>query len=165
MAPDAGPGLIFVTLPIAFAQVPGGSLVALLFFLFLAMAALSSTISILEPVVEYVEQRGGWGRAACTIVMGAAVWALGIGSALAFNVASDVTLFGKNLFDLSDFVASNVLLPLGGLLVAVYAGRVLSRESLADELGIGRSRLFTLWRFLLRYVSPIGVAAVLLHNL
>ncbi len=165
LEPGAGPGLIFVTLPIAFTEVPGGSLVAMLFFLFLAIAALSSTISILEPVVEYLEQRRAWTRPKATTVMGTSIWMLGISSVLAFNVAADVTVFGMNLFDFLDFVTSNLLLPLGGLLIAIYAGHVLSREALADELGLGESRLLEIWRFLLRYLTPVGVGAVLIYNL
>lgn len=165
LEPGSGPGLIFVTLPIAFAQVPGGSLIAVMFFLFLAIAALSSTISILEPVVEYLEQLRGWTRRQSALMIGLAIWFLGLGTALAFNVGSGFTILGKNLFDLLDFATSNVLLPLGGLLVATYAGRVLSRASLADEFGLGQSLAFQLWRFLLRYIAPLGVGLVLVYNL
>ncbi|MGI9289455.1 MAG: sodium-dependent transporter [Pseudomonadales bacterium] len=161
----SGPGLIFVTLPIAFAQMPGGGMVAIVFFLFLSLAALTSTISILEPVVQHFERRSGWNRRRATLLAGFAIWLLGIGAALAFNLWSDFTIMGRNLFDFMDFATSNVLLPLGGLLIAVYAGRVLSRSSLSDELGAGQSILFLLWHFVLRYVSPVGVGLVLVYNL
>lgn len=164
LEPGSGPGLIFVTLPIAFSQIPGGLIAATLFFAFLAMAALTSTISLLEPAVQFLEGRG-WGRRGAALATGAAVWLLGVGSLLSFNLWSGYTVMGRSFFELLDFVTANVLLPLGGLLVAVYAGRVLSRDAVCDELGLGDSPAFRLWRFMLRYVSPVGVAVVFAHNL
>lgn len=164
LEPAAGPGLVFVTLPIAFAQIPGGAVIAMMFFLFLLVAALSSTISILEPVVEYFARKPGWTRTAATRVTGFLIWVLGIASALAFNVGAELTLFGKNVFDLLDYVTANLLLPLGGLLIAIYAGFVLPSRATAEELaatGIG----FRIWLFLTRYVAPTGIACVLVLNL
>jgi len=165
LEPGAGPGLIFVTLPISFAQIPAGGVVAVLFFLFLVIAALSSTISVLEPVVEYLEQREGWNRRRATALLGTAIWTLGLGSALAFNVGADFVVFGMNVFDLLDYVTANVMLPLGGLLIALYAGHVLSPEALADELGPVSAWVFKTFRFLLRYVAPIGIGVVLVYSL
>ena len=165
LEPGAGPGLIFVTLPISFAQLPGGTTVAMLFFLFLTIAALSSTMSILEPVVEYLEQLDGWTRRRATALLGGAIWVLGIGCALAFNIGADFTLFGMNMFDAFDYLASNVMLPLGGMLIALYAGHILSREALADELGPIPASVFRAFRFLLRYVTPIGIGVVLVYSL
>lgn len=165
LEPGAGPGLIFVTLPIAFAQMPAGGFVAATFFLFLAIAALSSTISILEPVVEYLERRPAWSRRRATVVMGSLVWAVGVLSALSFNIGSEYTLFGKSFFDCLDFVTSNVLLPVGGLGVVLYAGYALSRRTLALELGIGSDRGLFIWRSLLRYVCPAAIAVVLYRGL
>lgn len=165
LQPDSGPGLVFVTLPIAFAQIPGGNLAAQLFFVFLSLAALTSTISILEPAVEYIEQRFGWSRWRAAALTGGAIWLLGLGSALAFNVWSGFEIMGRNLFDLSDHLTSAFLLPLGGLAIAVYVGWVLSRSSLEEELGLGSRKLFRLWRFVIRYVTPIGVGVVLVSSL
>lgn len=165
LEPASGHGLIFETLPIAFAQIPGGSVVATLFFVFLTVAALTSTISILEPVVEYLEQKRSLSRPQATVLIGVGIWLLGIAAALSFNVGADVTILGMTVFDLLDYIASNVMLPVGGLLIATYAGHVLSRTALAEELGIGGSWSFELLRFLLRYVTPAGVGAVLILNL
>lgn len=165
LEPGSGHGLIFISLPIAFAQIPGGNLVAVLFFLFLTVAALTSAISMLEPIVEYLEQRREWTRRQATVLTGSGIWLLGIVSALAFNVGADFTIFGKNMFDLLDFVTSNVLLPLGGFMIATYAGHVLSHDSFCEELGLGQSRKFRLLRFLLRYVTPVGVGAVLVYSI
>lgn len=161
----AGPGLIFVTLPIAFSQLPWGGLVATLFFLFLAMAALSSTISILEPVVDYMTQRRGWSRRRGALAAGTAIWTLGLGSVLSFNLWAEFTAFDRNLFDLLDYLTANLMLPLGGLLTAVYAGWILSSDATRDESGIRRPQVFRIWRFLLRYVAPAGVGIVLVYNL
>ena len=165
LEPGSGHGLIFETLPIAFAQVPGGGVVATVFFLFLTVAALTSTISIMEPVVEYLEQRREWTRHKAASITGLGIWILGVAAALSFNVGANFKVFGKNVFDLLEYVSSNVLLPLGGLMIAVYAGHVLSRTALADELGIGQSSGFKLLRFSLRYLTPLGVGLVLLFNL
>lgn len=165
LEPGSGAGLVFVTVPLAFAQMPGGDVAVTLFFLLLGLAALTSAISLLEPTVEYLEQRSGWNRRRAALCTGLVIWIVGVGCALAFNVWSGFTILGKNLFDAIDIVTSNVMLPVGGLLIAVYGGWVLSRESMAEELGIGGSRAFALWRFALRYVATTGVALVLVFNL
>ena len=165
LEPGAGPGLLFVTLPVAFAQISGGTVAATLFFLFLTLAALTSTIALLEPVVEYVERRTGWKRSRATLLTGSTIWVLGIGSALAFNVWSDLTVLGSRPFDVLDFLTTNIMLPLGALLIAVYAGRVLSRNTVRAELGDMPDTLFSLWRFMIRYVAPVCVGIVLLFNL
>lgn len=162
---EIGPGLLFVTMPIAFGQMPGGEFAGMLFFLFLGLAALTSTISLLEPTVEHLEQRAGWNRRRAAALSGLAIWIVGIGSVLAFNLWSGFTPFGKNLFDLLDFVTANLMLPIGGLLIAIFAGWGLSRASLAEELGLGESPVFRLWRFVLRYVAVPGVVLVLVYNL
>lgn len=165
LAPGSGPGLLFVTLPIAFSEVSGGAIVAALFFLFLAMAALTSTISVLEPITEYLEQRFHRSRAMATGMAGTMIWALGLGSVFSFNLTKEVQWFGLNFFDLLDFVTSHVLLPLGGLLIALYAGRILSKEALTSELNMGDGYLFKTWRILLRYVCPPSVGIILIYNL
>src|SRR5690606_22742551 len=96
-------------------------------------------------------------RPVATLVTGLSIWLLGIGCALSFNYWSSFTPFGKNLFDLFDYLTSNLLLPLGGLLIAIYTGYVLTRETLSDELGSDQSLWFKGWIFLLRFVAPIGV--------
>lgn len=164
LAPGAGPGLIFVSLPIAFAQIPAGSAVGAVFFLFLLIAALTSSVSLLEPAVEYLCEERGRGRLAATLAVAVAAWLLGIGSALAFNRWAGFAVFGKGFFDLLDFLTANILLPVGGLLIALFAGWRLRRETLQQELAVG-ARGFALWRWSLRYLAPLGVAATLLYGL
>ena len=163
--PASGPGLMYVTLPLAFARAPLGEAAAVAFFVLLSVTALSSAISLLEMPVALAHRRLGWSRPRAALVSGLLCWALGIVSVLSFNVwehwrplAWLPGLGGLGVFDALDHVASNVLLPLGGLGLAVFGGWVVSPGLLASELGLGRwgGRAMT---FLLRYVAPAGIAA------
>jgi len=172
LEPGAGPGLIFQTLPLAFGQMPGGTLFGTLFFVLLVFAAWTSAISLLEPVVSWVEENKGISRITSTLVAGIAIWALGILSILSLNDWADVhplAMFpmfeGKTIFDLLDFLTANIMLPLGGLLIALFAGWAMRKESVQDELDMGDSTAFRLWYVLLRYVTPIGVLVVFVYNL
>ena len=162
--PAAGPGLVFVTLPLAFGNMSGGLVLGALFFLLLTFAALTSSISLLEPVVELLEERTPLGRKAATIVAGGTIWALGIAALLSFNVWSDVKLFGMNIFDLLDYATSKFMLPLAGLGAIVFAAWKLDQQGVKAELGLG-STGFGLWTLLSRYVAPIGVLFVFWSNL
>lgn len=165
LTPGEGPGLVFVTLPIAFTEVPGGTFVSIFFFLFLAMAALTSSISMLEPLVEYMEYRCNWSRPRTAIVTGTIIWVLGIGCALAFNLWSGFTPFGKNLFDLFDWLTQSILLPMGGMLISIYAGWILSRKAIAREMEGGTAISFSVWIFLMRFIAPLAIALVLVNSL
>lgn len=162
--PAAGPGLIFVTLPIAFGAIPGGVALGTIFFLLLTFAALTSAISLLEPVVELVEERTPLNRIGATVVAGLATWALGIAALLSFNVWSDVLIFGLNIFDLLDQLTSKFLLPLTGLGGIVFAAWCLDQDSVRRELGLGATG-FSVWQIVTRYVAPIGVLVVFVSNL
>lgn len=165
LEPSAGPGLIFKTLPIAFAQMPAGAWMGTAFFVLLVVAALTSTISLLEPVAETLQQRRGWGRQTAVSLAGLATWTMGLAAALAFNAWSGVTLFGKNFFELLDFLTTNILMPGVGLSTAIFAGWVMSRESTRQELGLPDGRVFRLWRTAVRWLAPTGVAVILLTSL
>ncbi len=172
LEPGAGPGLIFQTLPLAFGQMPGGTLFGSLFFLLLVFAAWTSAISLLEPVVAWLEEKRGVSRVLSTLVAGSAVWLLGIASILSLNLWSDVTPLGmftmfegKTIFDLLDFLTANIMLPLGGLLVAVFVGWFISRQALAQELGQENSLGFKLWHAAIRYITPLAVLVVFIYNL
>ncbi len=171
LEPGAGPGLIFQTLPLAFGQMPMGSLFGTLFFVLLIFAAWTSGISLLEPIVEWLEERKGMNRNASTLAAGLVCWALGIASILSLNLWSDfaplgsIAMFeGKTIFDLLDFFTANILLPLGGLLVAVFAGWVMSREAVEKELALS-GPMFRLWYLTIRYFTPVAVATVFIYNL
>ncbi|WP_192035686.1 sodium-dependent transporter [Halomonas sp. YLGW01] len=161
---NSGPGLIFVTLPLAFGNMTGGMLLGLMFFLLLTFAALTSAISLLEPVVEFVEERTPLSRVGATLVAGIATWALGIAALLSFNVWSEVLFFGLNIFDLLDKLTSKFLLPLTGLGVILFVAWGLDKEGVRKELGMDIYD-FSLWNLITRYVAPIGVLAVFVTSL
>jgi NSS family neurotransmitter:Na+ symporter len=159
----AGPGLVFVALPNAFAQMGWGDVYGLAFFILLAFAAWSSTISLLEGGTAYLVERG-LKRPLAALLLGGTAGTIGIGSVLSFTHWSDVRLFGRNIMDFTDYVASNVLLPLGGLSIAVFAGWILlerlRREQLAD-LGNGG---YTVWLNLTRFLAPVLILLVFLSS-
>lgn len=162
---SAGPGLIFISLPIAFSEMPGGQIIGILFFLFLVLAALTSSISLLEPTVEYLQEKFYITRRTAAITAAVAVWLLGIVSALSFNLWSEIKFFNKNIFDFFDFLTANILLPLGGLLIALFAGWVISKATVKQELNATDGWGFTVWHFVLRFITPFGVVVVFFYNL
>ncbi|TVO68828.1 sodium-dependent transporter [Denitromonas ohlonensis] len=162
--PAAGPGLIFVTLPLVFGQVTGGVILAGMFFLLLTFAALTSAISLLEPSVELLQERTPLGRVGATLLASAVIWALGIAALLSFNVWSDVLIFGNNIFDLLDKLTSKFLLPLTALGAVLFVGWCLDRDSVRDELNLS-SGGFALWNLVVRFVAPIGVLVVFVSSL
>ncbi len=166
-----GPGLVFVALPIAFGTMPLGALFGSLFFLLMLMAALTSSMGMLEPVVAWLVEVSRFGRRTITIIVGSFAWLCGLSAVLSFNVLSDFTpldgfaLFeGKRIFDLLDYITANVLIPAGGLLIALFAGWVMSRESVAEELNMRSPLGFQCWYILIRFVSPIAIVLIFLAN-
>ncbi|EAQ65177.1 Sodium:neurotransmitter symporter [Marinomonas sp. MED121] len=164
MDPGAGPGLMFVSLPVAFGQMPGGQIFGFMFFLLVGVAAWTSAISLLEPTVAYLVEKLKWSRVKASIILGVIVWAIGISCLLAFNEWSEFKLFGKNMFDLLDYATANIMLPLGGILTALFAGWVVSKKVSLEETAISES-LHTLWMFTVRFVAPIAVSIVFVLNL
>lgn len=160
-----GPGLIFVTLPLAFSKMPLGEVFATLFFVLLVFAAWTSAISLIEPAVTWLVERQGLPRVGASWVAGGVIWVLGIASVLSLNVWSDVTVRGMTIFGLLDYLTNNIMLPLGGMAVAVFAGWVLSRRTTAEELSDDSPLWYGLWRFLVRYIAPAAVGVVLLTKL
>lgn len=162
-----GPGLVFETLPILFMQLPFGQLLAVVFFLLLAFAALTSGISMLEVVVAYVIDECRWPRLRATVFVGAASFVLGIPCALSFNLWSDRQLLpGRTVFQTFDLFVSSYMLPLGGLLVALYVGWVWSRDQEREALAHLRhnAAMFKVWHVLVRYLAPAAVILVLLNE-
>lgn len=165
LEPGAGPGLLFQTLPIAFGNMAAGSFFGVLFFVLVVFAALTSSISLAEPIVAWLVESKGWSRMRAGAWVGAWAWLLGIGTVLSFNHWSGYTLFGKTLFDCLDFLTTNIMLPLGGFLIAVFVGWVLSRDTVRGELRMGSANLYNAWRFILMFISPLAVLAVLVNGL
>lgn len=166
ITPSEGPGLMFVTLPIAFGAMPWGSVFGSAFFALVMLAAWSSTISLLEPSVAYLTERFRFHRISASLLVALAAWLLGLGTVFSFNIWVDKKiLWDMNFFGLIDFITTNVMLPLGGFLTAVYVGWRVKRELVDHELHLDSARFVRIWYWLLRYVSPIAVLAVLLGGL
>ena len=158
-----GAGLIFKTLPIAFGHMPGGVFFGVLFFILLVFAAWTSAISLIEPAVAWLVENHGYSRVHAAATGGLVTWLIGLGTVFSFNIWSDYQLFGKNFFELLDYLTANIMLPLGGLLIAVFAGWLMSESSSRDELQLQDRRGYTIWHFLVRYITPVGVIAVFLN--
>ncbi len=160
---SGGPGLIFVTLPHAFAAMAFGNLYALAFFVLLAVAAWTSAISLLEPGTAYLVERTRFNRPVSVLIIGGSTWLLGIGSVLSFNHWSEFLLWGKNFQELIEYISINVMLPIGGLLVAVFAGWVLSRVIVREQLSDISDELYRGWLWLMRFFVPLALLVVLLN--
>lgn len=170
--PADGPGLIFVTLPVAFGNMPFGYIVGLLFFVLLFFAAYSSVLGMLEPVVSFLEEQRGFSRPKMAVLTGFFCWLLGISAALSFNIWSDLRpmaaipfLAEKNIFDLLDFSIANFLLPLNAMLIAIFAGWMMTRQSLLEELGVRSPALSLLLQVVLRYIAPVLIFAIFYTSL
>lgn len=157
--PAGGPGLIFQTLPVAFASMPGGHLVSIIFFLLLSVAAVTSMVGLVEPLTHYAEEHWGYSRHKSTTVVIATISGLSVISVLSYNILSDVAIFGRDLNSLTDFVSNQVLLPIGGLLIAVFAGWFVERAISRDELDVSPA-IFSIWRLLIRFVAPPAILIV-----
>jgi NSS family neurotransmitter:Na+ symporter len=162
MEPAAGPGLIFQTLPIAFGQMPGGTLFATLFFVLVAFAAWTSSISLVEPAVSWLIENTRLNRSRAALLVGGLIWLIGIAVLLSFNDWSGVKLFGFGIFDLLDKLTTNIMLPLGGLLMALFAVWVMHASHAQEELALN-DRHYRNWLFVTRFVAPSAIALVFLN--
>ena len=144
---------------------PGGAFFGMLFFILLVFAAWSSSISLIEPLVAWLVENHDMSRVNASVVSGSAAWLLGIATIFSFNVMSGVKLFGKTFFDLLDFLTANIMLPLGGLFIAVFATWVMSKQASREEIGLfGAAQVgYYLWFYLTRFVTPIAVIVVFLN--
>jgi NSS family neurotransmitter:Na+ symporter len=170
--PAEGPGLIFVTLPVAFGQMPGGIIVGALFFLLLTFAALSSSIGMLEPAVSWLVEHRGFKRPVMAILAGGLAWLVGVTVALSFNIWGDIRPLGmfdffaeKNIFAVMDFLVTTILLPLNALLIAVFAGWMMSKNSTLEELALPDGPRYKYWRFILKYVAPVAFGVIFISSL
>jgi len=163
--PTEGAGLLFVTLPYALANMPMGALIGAMFFLLVLFAGLTSSISIGEPAVAWLVEKGNSRVKAATII-GALTWVLGVGSLLSFNVMSSVNILpGLNFFESMDYVTSNIMLPLGGLLIAIFAGWVMRETHIRKELDMKNFRLYLGWRVVLRIFVPLMMIIIFWNEL
>jgi len=164
MSPGEGPGLIFMSLPLAFQAMPLGTLFGILFFVMLSMAALTSSISMVEATVSWLTDNKGVSRRTAAWGTGIVLWVVSTLAMLSFNVAADWTLAGRHFFDWLDYLTSRWMMPLGGLGVALLAGFVLKSELMRDELGLS-PRWYALWLFAVRYLAPLGILVIFVDAL
>jgi len=159
----AGPGLIFETLPIAFGHMAGGALFGGLFFLLLVFAAWSSAISLIEPAIAWLVENKQISRRRASVTAGFAAWLLGLLTVFSFNIGQNWILFGKTMFELLDYLTANIMLPLGGLFIAIFAGWIMTKSSSQEELAINSSFGYYVWRIIIRYVTPAAVIIIFLR--
>ncbi len=208
LEPSSGPGLMFVSLPIAFGSMPGGIFFGTVFFILVSIAALSSALSIAEPAVAWAVEKG-ISRLVSTIAIFGVAWFIGLGSVLSFNdwanyqafvfvsemdlvsgaedkihtafhlfanvdvlkaeyvntAAVSYHIVGKTFFDSLDFLTSNIMLPLGGLCIAIFVGWFMSSDMVKKEVNTNNEALFTVWRFVLRFVSPVAILLIFINGL
>ena len=162
LEPSAGPGLMFVSLPLAFGNMLGGQIFGSLFFLLVTFAAITSAISISEPAIAWLSEKRRLSRAASAYLIGFLAWILGLGSALSFNIMNEFTLLpDKTFFDSMDFLSNNILLPFGGILISLFVGWRLDKEILSSQLSEVPSWLLKSLVFSLRFVAPGGIFLVI----
>ena len=166
LEPGAGPGLLFVTLPVAFGNLPFGAVVGAVFFVLVSFAAVTSAISLIEPALAFLVERYNAKRPRVAITIGAACWLLGIGSVLSFNVWADFHIVGGlNFFDFVDYVSGKIMLPLGGLLIALFAGWALTKDVVREQLAFTADWQWQLWTVTIRFAAPIGVVVVFAYTI
>ena len=170
--PASGPGLVFQTLPTALADMAGGTIFGPLFFILLAFAAVTSIIALLEPIIAYAEDKLHMSRKVACVLFGFLAWAVGLATVFSFNIWSDVTpldgikaLQGKTLFDLIDYFTANLMMPLGGILMALFVGWRIRPDTLREDLLFASPALFTLWLWMIRVVAPVAILWVLYTSL
>ncbi|MCP4328518.1 MAG: sodium-dependent transporter [Alphaproteobacteria bacterium] len=165
--PGAGPGLTFITLPAVFAHMPLGEMFAVLFFLLLTVAALTSSVSLLQVVVAYFVDERGVERHRAAIIFGVIIFAIGVPSSLSLGVWSEFTIGGKAFLDLMDYVSSNLMLPIGGFFISIFVGWVVYPKILAEATNQGEKPfpLAPLWAFICRFVAPVAIAWILISGL
>jgi len=158
--PAAGAGLIFQTLPVAFAQMPGGYVFSILFFLMLSVAGITSMVGLVESVNSWVEERFDIPRHKSALLVVGSIAVFSIISALSYNALSDFTVGSRNINDSFDYFSNQILLPVGGLLIAVFAGWFMKKEASSDELTSLNAVTYKLWYFLIRFVVPPALLVI-----
>ena len=163
LPPSAGPGLIFETLPLAFSHMPMGTLFGTLFFLLIFFAAITSAIALIEPAVAWLSENQGFSRKLASGYACGACWLLGLATIYSFSQQTDKGPDGKGFFEMLDFLTADIMLPIGGILIAVFAGWFLPKSISEKELDLGKQ--FPIWLFLTRFVAPLSVLIIFLKGL
>ena len=166
--PAAGPGLTFITLPAVFAQMPGGVFFGILFFLLLTVAALTSAVSLMQPIIAYFSDEKGWNPKVSAVFFGIVIFVLGIPSSLSLGIWSDFHIIGeKGFLDSVDYITSNLMMPIGGILTSLFVGWVVA-DKMKDEATNNNEKKFRFlnaWLFICRFLAPLGISWVLISGL
>jgi NSS family neurotransmitter:Na+ symporter len=168
LSPAAGPSLVYEVLPNVFNSMPGGTIFAVGFFVLLSIAALTSTISLLEVLVLWAVEELHWTRRKAAILLSLAVFVMGIFCALSFGPLSDFKILGKTIFDLCDALTATYMMPIGALLFTLFIGWYLPKAEVYDELsnsGQLKTRYFQIYYFIIRYLAPLALLIVLLAGI
>jgi len=170
MEPGAGPGLLFMTIPLVFSQMPFGSVLLVAFFFLTAIAATTAMLSLVEVPVAYWSEERGMSRKKAAVMNALIIAVVGVLATLSVDKGSmlgNVTFFGMGFFDLFDYISSNILLPLGGLFIALMMGYAIKREEVVAELSnngkLKIAKLVSVYFFLIRYVTPLLLIVVFLN--
>ncbi|HOP00506.1 MAG TPA: sodium-dependent transporter, partial [Bacteroidales bacterium] len=158
----------FIVLPGIFSKMPLGSIFAFIFFLLLSIAALTSTISVLEVIVAYLVEELKMSRRKATIAATLSVSVLGIITVLSFGALKDIQLAGKNIFGMLEYLTSNIMLPVGGFFIVIFIGWFFSRDLTARELtneGALKGTLLPVFMFIVKFIAPVAIAMVFLYSL
>jgi NSS family neurotransmitter:Na+ symporter len=161
---SAGPGLIFQTLPIAFGAMDYGIFISTAFFILLFFAAITSSISLIEPAITFVVEKFSISRLYATNLLGSLTWVLGIFTVLSFNDLSTFTIFGMTIFDNLDYLTSKIMLPLGGLLMALFVGYVMNKATVKNELNANQS-ITNIWFMIIKVFSPILLIIIFIQGI
>ncbi|MEQ8204743.1 MAG: sodium-dependent transporter [Woeseia sp.] len=172
LPPDSGPGLVFQTLPIAFGELPGGQVFSSVFFFLLIAAALTSCIGVFAPIQASTQERFNLSGNKAAIVAGFALWVLGLLAVFSFNKLSTVYpldflpgFADKTFYDSTDYIMTNVLLPVGAFLTSIFVGWRVSADIMRSELGLRNGFGFKLWQLLMRFVVPAAVAIIFITSI
>ena len=168
LTPGEGPGLMFISLPIAFGNMPAGLIFGTIFFALVSIAAWSSAVSLIEPGVAWLVETKRFNRYVATIILTGVAWGLGITALLSFNIWAEfkpLLLLNKTPFDFLDFITSQVMLPLGGLFIAIFVGWFMHRKTVELEMDAENHPLLNAWLFVLRVISPLLVILVFVTTL
>lgn len=166
-APDAGAGLAFITLPAVFASMPAGNIFGFLFFMLLSVAALTSAICMLEVVVAWLIDEKGWHRTKAAVITGMIIFLIGIPVSLDSSVLSHINFYGMGILDIYDFIVSDILMPLGGMFICIFAGYVWQSKNVINEVNSppGKIILGNWYGFLIKYVIPFAIGLVMVIGL
>lgn len=170
MKPDSGEGLLFNTLPLVFSQIPGGYFLAIVFFLLVFLAAVTSEISAMEPFIAYLRDDLGWKRHIAVIVCALGAFVIGVPSALSYSLFSKFSLFGMPILGFMDYLCSSILIPLGGLLAVIMVGWIWGYSNAFHHLEEGSGQFFvnnpwvkTYFKFCIKYIAPICIILIFLN--